>query len=554
MKAIFSLKIDKLATCILILTTLFITCKSKTQLTTNTFKYNLAVGVGSLDPAFSKELATIWACSHLYEGLFILDSNAELKPLLIKNYTLSSDNLIYSFQLKKGVRFHKNICFGSDSFGREMTAYDVEYSLKRLIDPKTASPGAWVLKNKLDSILPFKIIDSFTIEIKLRKPNAQFLQVLSMPYCSVIPKEAVDFYGKNFRKNPVGTGPFMFKLWDDGTVLFLEKNTNYYLFDEKGKRLPYLDFIKITFNEQKKTELLSFEKGDLSFITGLDQTMIQEAFNINGQLNEKWKSKANLSLKPFLNTEYFAILMKDDLLAKNAILGSKSIRKAINYAINRRELVQYLKYNLVLPAIKGVVSAGMPNYDTSFSGYDYNPELAKKLVNEYIVDKANKGLGMSNQKPKIEIHINNSFVEMAEFLENELEKVGFDIEIKLHPADMMMQLATEGKIDFFRRSWFADYPDAENYFSCFYSKNSCPPNYTRFSNKEFDRLYEESILEQNPANRKTNYKKMEQILKEESPIVPIFYDQSIRLIQKNISGLNQNVLNTLDLRRVSILK
>jgi oligopeptide transport system substrate-binding protein len=285
--------------------------------------------------------------------------------------------------------------------------------------------------------------------------------------------------------------------------------------------------------------------------------MIQEAFDMNGILNSKWTSKAKLSLKPFLNTEYFAILMQGN----HSALANKQIRKAVNYAIDRKELVRYLKYNLVLPANKGFVSAGMPNYDTSFSGFDYNPELARKLVSEFVnysqspmQETLHEGKAIIDNKLKIEIHINNSFVEMAEFIENQLEKVGFDIEIKLHPADMMMQLATDGKLDFFRRSWMADYPDAENYFSCFYSKNSCPPNYTRFVNKEYDRLYEEVITETNIELRKKHYKKMEQILIEESPIVPIFYDQSIRLIQKNVTGLEQNVLNTLDLRRVKIVE
>jgi ABC-type transport system substrate-binding protein len=531
---------------------LFTSCNSNNTVNPNTFKYNQAVGISSLDPAFSKDLANMWACSHIYEGLFILDSNAELQSLLVEDYTISSDLLSYTFKLKKNVCFHKNICFGKDSQSRELNAYDVQYSLARLIDPQTASPGAWVLKSKLDSLNPFEIIDSFSIEIKLQRPNAQFLQVLSMPYCSVIPKEAVAYYGKDFRKNPVGTGPFQFKIWDDGTVLFLEKNRTYHIYnyvdDNKDKghkiryRLPYLDFIKITFNENKKTELISFEKGDLSFITGLDQSMIQEVFDFEGKAIPKWKSKSNLSLKPFLNTEYFAILMTDT----HSILQNKSIRKAVNYAIDRKELVRYLKYNLVLPANKGFVSAGMPNYDTSYSGYSYQPELAKKIVKKY------QDLNSNYLKPKLEIHINNSFVEMAELLSHQLEAVGFEVDIKLHPADMMMQLAVDGKLPFFRRSWMADYPDAENYFACFYSKNSCPPNYTRFVNKDYDRLYEDILLETNLENRKKKYKQMEQILIEKSPIVPIFYDQSIRIIQKNVTGLEQNVLNTLDLRRVKL--
>jgi oligopeptide transport system substrate-binding protein len=516
-------------------------CSDKSQkIPSNTFKYNLAVGLNSLDPAFAKDIAATWACSHIYEGLFILDSSAELEPLLADSFWIEPNQLHYHFQLKKGVYFHKNPCFQTSDSTRQFTAFDVAYSFRRLIDPKTASPGSWALRNKLDSLHPFQIIDSFHIVIHLRQPNAQFLQVLSMPYCAIVPKDAIEYYGKNFRKNPVGTGAFAFKLWEDGEVLFLQKNQHYHLRDNNGVALPYLDYVKVTFNENKKTELFSFEKEDLSFITGLDQNIIHQVFNQRGQLLPEWQTKAQIYKKPFLNTEYMAIRAVDS----NSILENKSIRQAINYSINRPEIAQYLKYNLVLPADKGFVSAGMPNYDTNFTGYSYDLEKAENLV---------KHLGYSaTKKPKLELHINNSFIEMAELLSNQLNRAGFEVEIKLHPADMMMQLAAQGKLGFFRRSWMADYPDAENYLACFYSKNGSPPNYTRFSNAQYDRLYEKLITEISPPQRKQLTKQLEQILVEESPIVPIFYDQSIRLVQKNIRGLEQNVVNGLDLRRVRI--
>lgn len=517
-------------------------CSDKSnQIPSNTFKYNIAVGLNSLDPAFTKDIAATWACSHIYEGLFILDSNAELEPLLADSFWIEANQLRYHFHLKKGVYFHKNPCFQTSDSTRQFNAFDVAYSFRRLIDPKTASPGSWALRNKLDSLHPFQIIDSFHLVINLRQPNAQFLQVLSMSYCAIVPKEAVEYYGKNFRKNPVGTGAFAFKLWEDGEVLFLQKNQHYHLRDNNGLALPYLNYVKVTFNENKKTEHFSFEKGDLSFITGLDQNIIHQVFNQKGQLLPEWQTKAQLYKKPFLNTEYMAIRAVDS----NSILKNKSIRQAINYSINRPEIAQYLKYNLVLPANKGFVSAGMPNYDTIFIGYTFDIEKSKKIL---------QSQGFSRSKrPKLELHINNSFVEMAELLANQLTNAGFEVEIKLHPADMMMQLAAQGKLGFFRRSWMADYPDAENYLACFYSKNGSPPNYTRFYNAQYDKFYEKLITEISPTHRKELTKQLEQILVEESPIVPIFYDQSIRLVQKNIQGLEQNVVNGLDLRRVRIV-
>lgn len=520
-------------------------CSDKSQLIpSNTFKYNLSVGLNSLDPTFSKDLSAMWVCSHIYEGLFILDSNAELKPLLADSFWVEANQLNYHFKLKKGVHFHKNQCFKNRDSTRLFNAYDVVYSFQRLLDPKTASPGSWVLRNKLDSTLPFQIIDSFHLVINLKQPNAQFLQVLSMPYCAIVPREAAEYYGKLFRKNPVGTGAFAFKLWEDGEVLFLKKNQNYHMRDSVGNALPYLDYVKITFNENKKTELFSFEKKELSFITGLDQSIIQQIFYRDGRLNEDWIKKVKLYKKQFLNTEYMAILVKEDMLHPNSIMRIKRLRQAINYSINRVELTQYLKYNLVLPANKGFVPPAMPNYDSSFQGFSFQPEKAKNiLIEEGYTDK---------KKPTLELHINNSFIEMAELLAHQLGSAGFKVEIKLHPADMMMQLAAAGKLEFFRRSWMADYPDAENFLSCFYSKNGSPPNYTRFSNSKYDIIYEKLNSELNPSIRRAYYRQLEEILVEESPIVPLFYDQTIRLVQPNIESLSPNVLNTLDLRRVRI--
>ena len=515
-------------------------CSDKPQTPSNTFKYNLSVGLNSLDPAFAKDLAAMWACSHIYEGLFILDSNAELEPLLADSFWIEPNQIRYHFKLKKGVCFHKNECFKTPDSTRLFNAYDVVYSFQRLLDSKTASPGSWVLRNKLDSTLPFQIIDSFHLAIHLSQPNAQFLQALSMPYCAIVPKEAVEYYGKDFRKNAVGTGAFALKLWEDGEVLFLKKNQYYHLRDHNGFALPYLDYVQITFNENKKTELFSFERKELSFITGLDQNIVHQVFNQDGELLSKWKNKTLLYKKPFLNTEYMAIRVVDS----SSILNNKELRKAINYSINRKEIAHYLKYNLVLPANKGFVSAGMPRYDTSFPGYSFDLNKAKNIL---------RSQGYSDKnKPKLELHIDNRFIELAELLSNQLNTAGYEVEIKLHPADMMMQLAAQGKLGFFRRSWMADYPDAENYLACFYSKNGSPPNYTRFSNSNYDKLYEKLVREMQPEVRKQIVKQLELILMEESPIVPIFYDQSIRLVQNNIRGLEQNVVNSLDLRRVRI--
>lgn len=490
-------------------------------------------------------MATMWACSHIYESLFTLNENSELESTLIDGYEINEDGTQYIFRLKPNIYFHQNSCFKSRRRTRELTAEDVVYSLSRLIDTRLASPGAWVLKDKIDTMHPFQVLNKYSFCIRLNKKNAQLLNILSMPYCSIIPHEAVQFYGKDFHKNPVGTGPFRFKLWDEGTVLFLERNKIYHQKDSLGVSLPYLDFIKITFNEQKKFEFLEFTKGRLTFITSPDQSAVQTLFDREGQLKSEWSQKINCIKKPFLNTEYMAIMQDTSLLTRKSPLKNRDIRKAINLSIHRDEIVRYIKFGLATAAHKGFVPAGMPNYDSSIRGYEYNPQLARKLI-------LNAGYSKSNP-PKLSLHTNNSLIDLAEFLSKQLEQVGFEIDIRLHPLDVMMQLASKGEVDFFRRSWLADYPDAENYFSCFYSKNQSPPNYTRFRNQRFDQLYEAATSELNSKKRRALYRNMEEIILEESIVVPIFYDQSIRLFQKNVQGLEQNVLNQLNLKKVKLI-
>lgn len=531
----------------LVLVSIFLfSCNQEIKTDKKVFKFNLATGLGNLDPVFAKDMSPIWVCGNIYDCLFTLNENTELENQLVESYSINKDASEYTFVLKKNVFFHKNTCFKNKEQTRIMTSHDMVYSLKRLVNPKVASPGAWILRDHLDSIHAFQIIDSFTFKVKLRHPFAQFINVLTMPYCSVVPKEAIDYYGRDFRKNPVGTGPFQLKVWEDGTALILEKNPRYFQKDSQGNRLPYLDIVKISFNEQKKTEFLSFQKGELDFITGIDASYINELFNENGILKAPFDVKYQLIKCTYLNTEYMAILQKEDLLPRNSPLKNIQIRKAIQHAINKKEIVQYLKNNLVTPATKGFVALGMPNYDTTFRGFEYNPKLSKEYIK-------NAGYTAIN-KPKIELHINNTYVDMAEFIIYQLEKVGFEIDLKLHPAEMMMQLASEGKIEFFRRSWTADYPDAESFFACFYSKNGAPPNYTRFSNSEYDILYEKILSEPKLELRKKYYYRMEEIIRDLSPVIPIFYDQSIRLVQKNIVGITQNPLNNLDLRRTNKIK
>lgn len=527
---------------LLLLLANLLSCYQEINKSKDVLKFNISQGLSSLDPAFAKDLSTTWMVGNIFDCLFTLDKNTVLTPQLASHYEVNADATCYTIYMTRGVYFHKNACFASPDSTRMATAFDAVYSLQRLLDPKTASPGSWILNGKVDSVQPFKILDSFTFQIRLQKPFAQFIYNLTMQYTSVIPREAVSYYGSTFRKNPVGTGPYRMKVWEEGTALFLEKNPNYFQKDTLGVQLPYISHVKVTFNEQKKMEFLMLKKGELHFLKDVDGSIVHDVFDEYGNLLSALKKDFYVQKRTYLNTEYLAIIHSNPA----SPLSHKKVRQALNLAINRQEIVSSLKNNLVNPANKGFVALGMPFYDTAFEGYSFNPTKAKELLAQ---------AGFSNsKKAKIQLHINNANVDLAEFVIYQLQQVGFEVDLKMHPAETMMQLAKEGKIDFFRRSWTADYPDAESNFACFYSQNGAPPNYTRFKNKQYDLLYESILKEPSAEKRIPIYKKMEQLLLEEAPIVPIFYDQSIRLIHKNVKNLEQNSINHLDLRTVKIEK
>ena len=134
-----------------------------------------------------------------------------------------------------------------------MTAHDIEYSFKRIMNPATASSGAWIFNNRIDSANGFKALDDSTFQLTLIRPFTPVLGLLSMQYCSIVPHEVVKKYGKDFRSHPCGTGPFQFQAWEEGLALILKKNPRYFEKDSAGNRIPYLDAVKINLFDNKAT-------------------------------------------------------------------------------------------------------------------------------------------------------------------------------------------------------------------------------------------------------------------------------------------------------------
>jgi peptide/nickel transport system substrate-binding protein len=498
-----------------------------------------------MDPAFARIQNNIWMVNQLFNGLVDLNDSLKIQPSLAKSWNISEDGLTYTFNLQKGVFFHRSEAFSGKP--RQFIAADVVYSFTRLIDPAVASPGAWIFNDKIDSMNgkpAFVAVNDSTFQLKIKKPFGPMLQLLSLKYCSIVPREAIDFYGKDFRSHPVGTGPFMLKDYYEGEKILLAKNPDYWETDAAGKHLPYIEGVVITFANSKQNEFFNFAQGNLSFMTGLDKSFKDNLLTKAGGLKERYQGKFKLEKSPYLNTEYLGILI-DTAKLGNSPLRLKKVRQAMCYAIDRKKMMKYLRNNVGVPGEDGFVPPSLMTDSKTY--YIYNPEKARQLL-------AEANLTASETQQALKLATTENYLDIAIYVQKSLQEIGLSVEIDNVPAGTLSDWKASSKTNFFRGSWIADYADPENYLSVFYGKNWAPdgPNYFHFRNAEFDRLYEQSLRENDESKKTILYRRMEDILMDEAPVIVLFYDEIIRLKHNNVQGLDPNPINMVTLKRVRL--
>ncbi len=505
----------------------------------NVFKYNIPSALNSLDPAFAKDQAGIWVSSHLFNTLVEVNQRMEIIPSIAKHWTISNDALTYTFTIRNDVHFHDSPCFDNHD-DRRLTASDIAYSFERIISPKTASPGAWIFNEIVADKNPFIAANDTTFILNLKKPFVPILGILMMPYCSIISAKAHSYYGEDWRTHPIGSGPFQLNKWRENDVLILSANKQYWEKDSLSNPLPYLDGIRISFDENKKNAYLAFIKGNADILNGIDGTYKDQVLEPNGSINHDIEPIAYLMKSPFLNTEYLGFNLADTLgRTKN-----KYLRQAMNYAIDRAKMIKFMRNNRGTPAHAGFIPIGLPGYDSTIvRGYHYNPEKAKELLKK-------AGFNDHNPIPKLSLETTATYQDLCVFLQKQWNEIGIPVKVELNPSAHLREKIRKGEASFFRASWIADYPEAQSYLDVFKGSNSAPPNYTRFKSKEYDVLYEQAIQETNDSLRYIYYQKMDKIIIEEAPVIPLYYDEALRFVSHTISGMELNAMNLMDLKKV----
>ncbi len=526
----------------------------------------------SLNPIAVNEITGFHIGSQLFEGLVKFNQNdLSIQPAIASRWDINENQTEWTFHLRPNVMFHPDPCF-KDGKGRALTATDVKFCFDKLCtaDPNNAQfdvtfKGRVVGANeafeasktgKSNGVAGIKATNDSTLVITLKSPFAGFLNVLAMPGCWIYPKEASDKYGVDLRTHAVGTGPFMLETVKEGEVLIMKKNPDYYGVDKDGNKLPYLDGVKVSFIREKKAEILEFKSGNLDMVYRLPVEIFHE---IMGDLENAKERKTDFQIinSPALNTSCIGFNCISDAFNK------KEVRLAFNYAIDRHKIADFTiqgegtsaDYGIV-PYVKSFEDAGY-NFK-GLKGYTFDPSKAK----EYL-----KKAGYADGKgfPKVTLQINSGGgdrnILVAEVVQKMLkENLNIDVDINTTPLSEHIESMISGKSDMFRFSWVADYPEPETFLTLFYGKHvpANPSeksfiNYFRFKNEKFDALFEASFKESDKAKRFALLSQAEQIVLDEAPFMPIFYDENFRLEQLNVRNFPENAMTYMDLSVVYMI-
>ena len=479
-----------------------------------------------LDPHMATDTTSARTALCMFDTL-VTNSNdgQKILPWLAEKWDVSKDGRVWTFKLRKGVRFHKTTEGGKPTAngGREVTADDWKWSFERMIRDK--SPRAYFIDcvagydemaaGKAKTWSGIKAVDKYTLQFTLKKPFAPFLSVLAYNSLVVVPKEDVTKWGKNFSFHPVGSGAFSFDTWKQDQKLTLKKNPNYWRKDAKGKQLPYLDAFEMVIIPDGTVAWEEFKKGNIDMMREVPDRLVKDARKLLGK---------NLLEGPQPGTYYYGFNM-----SKPPFKGNKKLRHALNYAVDRKRINDLVLEGLFFPA-KGILPPSMPGYNKNLKGYEYNPEKAKQLMKE---------AGFPNGiEVTLQINQNIRHKAVGEAIQAQLAELGIKANIKVVDWGVHLDMLDRGESEMYRMGWVVDYLDPDNFlFVNLHSSNfGAKGNYSFYKNPEADKLMEQGRIETNHAKRMAIYQKAEQLIVDDAPWMFLFHYYNNVATQKWING------------------
>jgi len=477
--------------------------------------------VATLDPAIGYDWQNWSMIKSLFDGLMdYAPGTTDLVPGLAESYTISDDGQTFVFKLRAGVKFHN---------GREMTADDVVYSLNRVTNPKTQSPGAGffgsikgydaMADGTATSLSGVTASGPLSVTIELSRPDATFLHVMALNFASIVPKEAVEAAGEDFGKQPVGTGAFKLGEWTIGQRLVFVKNPDYW-----RAGLPYLDSITFEVGQEPIVALLRLQNGEVDIPgDGIPPAKFREVMNDpaqaarvveGGQLHTGYITM-NTQMPPFDNVK---------------------VRQAMNMAINKARIIQVINGRAV-PATQPLPPL-MPGYTAGYAGYPFDPDAAKALLAEAgFPDGFDTELYVMNTDPNPRI---------AQAIQQDLAGIGVRAAIKsLAQASV---IAAGGEVDQAPMiwsggmAWIADFPDPSNFYGPILGCAGAVQggwNWSWYCNKDLDAKAAAADAVTDPAKvdqRLQMWSDIYMAIMKDAPWVPVFNEQRFTMKSERMGG------------------
>ncbi len=532
----------------------------------------------TLDPAGQFDSASAEIIGNVYDTLLeyhYLKRPYQLVPNLLATMPeKQADGVTYLFTLRRGVRFIDSPAFPG-GVGRELTIDDIIYSIKRFADAHVNAKSYILMQGVIVGLDEFREatrthgkgmdyasrdvaglrrIDDHRLEVRFTGPNPLALYPLAATPMSIVAREAVEHYGDDFGSNPVGTGPFVLVQNDRRGTVVLAKNRDYHgsypsegesghreagLLDAGGRQLPLVDEVHLPLIEESQPAMLRFRKGALDLHTVDRDNFIKMVERLDAdsfRLKPPYSEYFRMSWEEALTCEYIAFNMRDPLVGKN-----RALRQAMAYALDVEEYIKIMlngRGESLATIVPHPIAGSERDIDVSY--YRYDPEKARAKL-------AEAGYPGGEGLPDIYFDFRSTTKEMRqgfEFIRYQLASVGIRAVARFLTFSAYLQRVESGNFQVGSSGWFADYPDAENFYQLLYSKNGPPgPNMSSFADAEYDRLYEESRFMENGPERFAKFKRMAEIIRDEVPVILRFNQLAFSLYQKWLRNVVGHMMN-----------
>lgn len=526
------------------------------------FRFMSPEKVGSLIPIQAVDIYTQRITSQIFEQLVVLDPTGQkIEPSLSTAHTVSKDGLVYTFQIRKGVYFHPDECFEFET--RELDANDIKFTLDLACSGLAINEVSWLLIDRIKGAKMFfkqskkslpkkgvsgiKVINKNTLEITLNEPLASFEKILSYSGFGVFPKEAYDYYGKELRKHPVGTGPFILDKQTDQAIR-LTRNNNYWKKDQFGNELPFLGSVLMTYAANKQSELIAFRSGKIDLVLEIPA---DEVKNVLGSLSEAQAGK-NIKHKVDAQASYSLAFL--GFQHKHPTLKDMRVRQAINLAIDRASIVNNELQGDGYPIENGIIPSALQPTAYKVKGYKTAIPLAQQLLKE-------AGYENGENFPVLTIIVNDKKGSdkhklVAAIVKQLKRNLNIQVKIKLVDLATRNQLVENGTAAIWLSGWVADYPDGENFMGLFvgntHQQKSKFVNPFNYYNPDFNNYFVQANGEKTNNKHAYYLQKCDQLLIDDAVIVPLISDDFITLTNLRVRKFITSPLEVIQLTTVYI--